>query len=61
MKELDAKELIDENISHLNVGSGEETVFDLAKLVKKTIGFKGKLEFDDEKPDGTLKIMIQLD
>ena len=54
MKELDAKELIDENISHLNVGSGEEiSIFDLAELVKKTIGFKGKLEFDDEKPDGT--------
>lgn len=54
MKELDAKELIDENISHLNVGSGEEIeIHDLAELIKKTIGYKGKLEFDEEKSDGT--------
>ena len=54
MKELDAKELIDENLSHLNVGSGEEiTICDLAELIKKTIGYKGKLQFDKEKSDGT--------
>lgn len=59
MEELDVDELIDENISHLNVGSGEEiTIRNLAELVQETIGYKGKLEFDEEKPDGTPRKLL---
>jgi GDP-L-fucose synthase len=53
IKKLDADELIDENISLLNAGSGEEIqIHDLAELIKKTIGYKGKLEFGGSKSDG---------
>ncbi|MBT3606877.1 MAG: GDP-L-fucose synthase [Candidatus Marinimicrobia bacterium] len=59
MEELDSDELIDENISHLNVGSGEEiTIRNLAELVQETIGYKGKLEFDEEKSDGTPRKLL---
>ena len=35
------------------MGSGEEIkIHDLAELIKKTIGYKGNLEFDEEKSDG---------
>jgi GDP-L-fucose synthase len=38
----------------INVGSGEEvSIADLARLVAKTVGFEGALEFDTDKPDGT--------
>src|SRR5690606_37701316 len=38
----------------LNVGWGEDiSIADLSLLIKKIIGFKGKIEFDAEKPDGT--------
>jgi GDP-L-fucose synthase len=38
----------------INLGSGHEiSIADLAKLVCKTVGFKGTLEFDATKPDGT--------
>jgi GDP-L-fucose synthase len=40
--------------THINIGTGEEiTIKDLAGLLKETTGFKGKLEFDHSKPDGT--------
>ena len=38
----------------LNVGYGEDlTIKELAMLVKKVVDFKGELEFDLSKPDGT--------
>jgi len=59
MKEIDADELIDENISHLNAGSGEEIeIHNLAELIKNTIGYKGKLEFGVSKPDGTPRKLL---
>ena len=42
------------NESIYNIGSGEElTILELAELIKKEIGFKGKIEWDSSKPDGT--------
>lgn len=39
---------------HINIGSGEEITIDkLSKLVAEVVGFKGSLEFDRTKPDGT--------
>jgi len=40
--------------SHINVGSGKEvTIKDLAETVKEVVGFKGVIEWDASKPDGT--------
>ena len=40
--------------SHINVGSGREvTIKELAETVKEVIGFKGEIEWDSTKPDGT--------
>jgi GDP-L-fucose synthase len=40
--------------SHVNVGSGVEiTIGDVAKLIAKTVQFRGTLVFDTSKPDGT--------
>jgi GDP-L-fucose synthase len=41
---------------HLNIGTGKDTsIKALAELIKETIGFKGKLNFNTSKPDGTLR------
>ena len=41
-------------MSHINIGSGKGIrVRELAQIIKKIIGFKGKLYFDPNKPDGT--------
>ena len=41
---------------HINIGSGKEvTIKQLAELVKKTVGYRGVIEWDTTKPDGTLR------
>ena len=42
--------------THINIGTGEDiSIKDLALLIKGTVGFKGQLDFNSNKPDGTLK------
>ncbi len=39
--------------SHLNVGFGSDiSIYELAMIIKKVIGFKGLIQFDPKKPDG---------
>jgi GDP-L-fucose synthase len=47
--------------THINIGTGKDlTIKDLASLVKNTIGFKGKLEWDSTKPDGTYRKLLDV-
>lgn len=40
--------------THLNIGTGEDiAIKDLAVMIKKTVGYEGKLDWDATKPDGT--------
>jgi GDP-L-fucose synthase len=50
------------NEPHLiNVGTGEDlTIKDLALLIKEIIGFKGELDFDSSKPDGTPRKLMDV-
>ena len=42
--------------THINIGTGADvSVAELAELVRQTVGFGGRLEFDTSKPDGTLR------
>lgn len=41
---------------HINVGTGKElSIFDVAMLIKKEIGFRGEIRWDASKPDGTMR------
>ena len=41
--------------THINIGTGKEvSIKELAETIKETIGFKGDLVFNIEKPDGTM-------
>jgi GDP-L-fucose synthase len=43
----------------VNIGSGREvTIRDLAHLIKETVGYTGKIEFDVTKPDGTPRKLL---
>ena len=45
--------------SHINVGMGEDlSIGELARIIKKVIGFDGKIEFDSSKPDGSPRKLI---
>jgi len=45
--------------SHINVGYGEDiTIREVAEAVGKAVGYKGNIEFDTSKPDGTPRKLI---
>ena len=45
----------------VNIGTGKElSIAELAKLIKETVGFEGKLVFDTEKPDGTPRKLLDV-
>ena len=45
----------------VNLGTGEDiTITDLAALIAKVAGFKGKLVFDSSKPDGTPRKLLDV-
>ena len=46
---------------HINVGTGKElTIRQLSELVVKTVGFDGEVVFDSNKPDGTMRKLIDV-
>jgi GDP-L-fucose synthase len=48
-------------LSHINVGTGEDVpIADLAALVAKTVGFRGRIEQDPSKPDGTPRKLMDV-
>ena len=57
------KKILDEQLSlfnsHINVGSGKElTIKELAEIIKEVIGFRGRINFDVSKPDGSLRKLL---
>jgi len=67
MEHVDFKDLVkpeEKEIrnTHINIGTGKEiSIKDLARLVAKTINFTGELYFNTDKPDGTMRKLIQVD
>ena len=46
--------------NHINVGYGEDiNIKELAMTISKIINFKGKIEFDLSKPDGTPRKLLE--
>ena len=42
--------------THINIGTGVDvSIKDLAKLIKKEVGYKGSFNFNTSKPDGTMQ------
>ena len=48
-------------LSHINVGSGKEiSIRTLAEMVAQVTGFTGRITFDDTKPDGTMRKLMDV-
>jgi GDP-L-fucose synthase len=62
MENVEAKNIYEGyKLSHINVGTGQDlTISDLAILVGKIVGFKGKLNYDSSKPDGTMRKLLDV-
>ena len=45
--------------THINIGTGEEiSIHELAQCVAEIVGFKGELVFDNSKPDGAMRKLL---
>jgi GDP-L-fucose synthase len=52
-------EQITSESSHINVGSGKElSIKELAETIKEVIDFKGRINFDSNKPDGSVRKLL---
>lgn len=48
-------------LSHINVGTGVDcTIADLANTMAEVVGYKGKISFDDTKPDGAPRKLMDV-
>ncbi len=56
---ISVEEIYNKGISHINVGSGEEiSIHELALMIKEVVGFDGKIRFDNSKPDGSPRKLL---
>ena len=45
----------------VNIGVGEDiSIADLARMIKKIVGYEGELQFDSTKPDGTPRKLMDV-
>ena len=48
-------------LSHINVGTGYDvTIKELSLTVREVVGYQGKIVFDDTKPDGTARKLMDV-
>ena len=59
LSKLKYNKIAGEKFPFINVGTGSDiSIKDLAKLISKIVGFKGKMIFDKSKPDGTIRKLM---
>jgi GDP-L-fucose synthase len=59
LEKVQAQDVYSQNISHLNIGSGTDvSISKLAKEIAKVTKFDGKIKFQLDKPDGTLRKLM---
>lgn len=47
--------------SHINIGTGKDlTIRELSQLIVNTVGFEGNVAFDTDKPDGTMRKLVNV-
>jgi GDP-L-fucose synthase len=61
MENVNAEDLYENGITHLNVGTGKDISIDgLANLISEIVGYKGTINHDTSKPDGTPRKLLDV-
>lgn len=61
MENVEAKNLYEQNLSFLNIGTGKDlSIAELAKMISEIVGFKGEVVYDNSKPDGTPRKLLDV-
>ena len=61
LENIEANDLYDNGITHLNIGTGEDiSIKNLSELIADIVGFKGTIIFDKSMPDGTFRKLLDV-
>ncbi len=61
MENVNAEDLYEKGLTHLNIGTGKDISIDgLANLVSEIVGYKGSINHDTSKPDGTPRKLLDV-
>jgi len=61
MENINAEDLYEKGITHLNIGTGKDISIDgLANLISEIVGYKGIINHDSSKPDGTPRKLLDV-
>ena len=61
LSDVEAAQIYDQGISHLNVGTGSDVeIIEVARMIKEIVGFDGEIILDESKPDGTMQKLLDV-
>ncbi len=61
IEKINAKDLYEQGITHINIGTGKDLSIDeLARLVSDITGYSGKIVYDTSRPDGTPRKLMDV-
>ena len=61
LNNMDANQLYRQNISHINIGSGEEvSINELALIIKDIVSYQGDIQFNSDYPDGMPRKLLDV-
>jgi GDP-L-fucose synthase len=61
LKNSNANKLYSKDITHINIGSGIDlSIKELAIIITEIVDYKGEIEFDPSKPDGTMRKLLNV-
>ena len=61
LNKVEAEQMYEEGISHFNAGYGEDiSIAELAQAIKETTKYDGEIEFEIDKPEGTLRKVMDI-
>ena len=61
MNKVNANDLYDNGLTHINIGTGEDlSISELVDIIKNIVGYNGEIEYDTSKPDGTPRKLLDV-
>jgi GDP-L-fucose synthase len=61
LNKIEAVQIYDQSISHLNVGTGNDVeIVEAAEMIREIVGFDGEIIRDGSKPDGTMRKLLDV-
>jgi GDP-L-fucose synthase len=58
---INAEDIYTQSISHINIGTGKDiTISDLANLIADIVEYSGEILYDESKPDGVYKKLLDV-